>query len=168
MRFLHSKASFWILYHKALNNSRSISKKSEKERAARPGERRRDMERKERVCARYAIIQEEDGRRYRFFCEASGAAIYTSRSIRADTPDREPELAWEEGRQYFNRCQKCGKWVCNIMTNADTLSCVDCSPWENPPRYCPECGIKLEGIDPYCRGCGARLMYGGDGNAEAV
>ncbi len=126
------------------------------------------MEKKKPDIARYKIIREAIGNRYRFFCEASGAAVYTSGPIRADTPDEELKLAWEGGRQHFNRCQKCGKWVCNAMTNADTLSCVDCSPWENPPRYCPACGIKLEGIDPYCRACGTRLMYGGEKNAEAI
>ncbi len=126
------------------------------------------MERKDRVSARYTIIHEESGRRYRFFCEASGAAVYTSGPLRADTPDRETELAWEEGKQHFNRCQICGKWVCNAMTNADTLACVDCSPWENPPKYCPGCGIPLKGINLYCQVCGTRLMYGGEKNAEAI
>ncbi len=126
------------------------------------------MEKKDRVSARYTIIKEEGGNRYRFYCEASGAAVFTSEPIRAGSPDEELKIAWAGGRQYFNRCHKCGKWVCNAMTNADTLTCVDCSPWENPPSYCPECGIKLEGIDPYCRACGARLMYGGERDAKAI
>lgn len=125
------------------------------------------MEQKDRRSANYTIIKAAAGNRYRFYCEASGAAVYTSKPIPADAPDA-LEGAWAEARQHFNRCQKCGKWVCNVMTNADTLSCVDCSPWENPPRYCPGCGIALEGVNPYCRACGSRLMYGGERSAAAI
>ncbi len=128
------------------------------------------MENKRPNVARYKIINEETGNRYRFFCEASGGAVCTTRPIRAETPEQELLLAWEtEGRKHFNRCGKCGKWICNVMTNADTLACVDCSPWENPPRFCPACGKEIRAAALYCNACGVRLMYGGgDADASAV
>jgi len=54
------------------------------------------------------------------------------------------------------------------MYNADTLECVECSPWEEHPRYCPHCGSKVKSADVFCNRCGVRLMYGGDADDEAV
>lgn len=128
------------------------------------------MEDKRPDIARYQVIKEETGNRYRFFCQGSGGAVCTTRPIRAETPEQELMLAWKsEGREHFNRCSRCGSWVCNAMTNADTLECVDCSPWENPPRFCPLCGKEIKVASLYCNGCGSRLMYrGGDINASTV
>ncbi len=128
------------------------------------------MENKRPTIARYKIIKEENGNRYRFFCESSGGAVCTTDPINGENPEKELLFAWEsEGRKHFNRCGKCGKWVCNAMTNADTLECVDCSPWENPPRFCPSCGKKIGTVGLYCDGCGVRLMYGrGNANASAI
>lgn len=127
------------------------------------------MENKKRRVTSYKIIKEATGTRFRFFCEASGGAVCTTNPICAETPDKALMLAWEtEGREHFNRCAKCGRWVCNAMTNADTLECVDCSPWENPPKFCPSCGKRIEGSSLYCSECGVKLMYGGDVHASAV
>ncbi len=120
------------------------------------------MENKRRNIADYKIIKEANGERFRFFCEASGGAICTTGPIRADTPEEALTVAWNtEGKKHFNRCGKCGRWICNAMTNADTLECVDCSPWENPPRFCPSCGKEIKTTSLYCSVCGIRLMYGG-------
>ena len=127
------------------------------------------MENKKMDIARYSIIKEETGNRYRFYCEASGGALCTTHPIRAETPEQELSLAWEtEGKKYFNRCRKCGKWVCNAMTNADTLECVDCSPWKNPPKFCSSCGKEVEPMSLYCTECGIRLKIGGGECASAV
>ncbi len=110
--------------------------------------------------ASYHIISDTNGNRYRFYCELSGAAIYTTTPIHAQDPDEELKLAWKEGRPHFNQCHKCGKWVCDVMFNADVLECVDCAPWEDQPQYCSNCGIKINAPDTYCRNCGFRLRYG--------
>lgn len=102
-----------------------------------------------------------DGGRYRFFCEASGAAVHTTGPIQGNTAEEELRFAWDqEGRQHFNRCQKCGKWVSDVMYNADTGQCVLCSPWEEPPDYCSGCGAAVPPADNYCRICGKKLQYG--------
>ncbi len=127
------------------------------------------MENKKPDVASYKIIKEVSGNRFRFFCEASGGAVCTTNPIRAETHEDALRVAWESvGRAYFNKCAKCGKWVCNVMTNADTLECVDCSPWEEPPKYCPSCGKKISLTSLYCSECGVKLMYGGDFHASAV
>ncbi len=110
----------------------------------------------------YRVIADSGGSRYRFFCDLSGAAVCTTNPIRALTADEELTLAWErEGKERFNMCTRCGKWVCNAMYNADVLECVDCSPWEDPPRFCQECGAMISKSETYCPKCGALLRYGG-------
>ncbi len=69
-----------------------------------------------------------------------------------------------EGKAHFNLCHTCGKWISDVMYNADTLSCVDCTPWEDPPRYCPHCGSAVPEKNTFCSDFGIRLMYGGEKN----
>lgn len=111
--------------------------------------------------AKYKIIADSGGNRYRFFCDASGMAVCTTRPIRADTQEEELRIAWEtEGEKHFNRCPKCGKLVGDTMYNADILLCVDCVPWQEKPNYCTHCGKKIPASDTFCRKCGMRLRYG--------
>lgn len=111
--------------------------------------------------ANYKVIVGEHANRYRFFCDLSGAVGCTTRPLQAPTPEEELRLAWEEGRRAFNQCQRCGKWVCDAMYNADVLECVQCTPWEDPPAYCHQCGQKLSQPDDRCARCGAQLRYEG-------
>lgn len=116
--------------------------------------------RKEREPAAYRMIPDTNGNRYHFFCEASGALACTTNPTRAKSPDEELWIAWElEGRAQFNRCQKCGRWVMDVMFNADVLQCVDCAPWEDVPKFCAQCGRGVSPEDVFCRKCGARLRY---------
>lgn len=126
------------------------------------------MSTKERNIANFKVIRQADGNCYRFFCGASGGAVYTTKPIKADNPDNELKIAWELAKEFFNLCSKCGRWVCDLMTNADTLECVDCSPWENPPKYCPSCGKKISVESLYCVKCGVQLMYGGNANVRTL
>ena len=121
------------------------------------------MAMKEHGTAKYKILVGADGNRYRFFCASSGMALCTTKPIRAETQEAELRIAWEsEGKKHFNLCHCCGKWICDVMYNADTLSCVDCTPWEDPPEYCPNCGCKVPDRNTFCNECGVRLMYGGE------
>lgn len=113
------------------------------------------------MTAKYRVIADSGGSRYRFFCDVSGMALCTTGPIRGDTQEEELKIAWEtEGRQHFNRCSKCGKWVSDPMYNADMLQCVDCAPWQKKPNYCSHCGIPIAPFDRYCNACGTRLRYG--------
>ena len=115
------------------------------------------MAMKDRATAKYRVIADSGGSRYRFFCDVSGMALCTTDPIRGDTQEEELKTAWEtEGRQHFNRCSKCGKWVSDPMYNADMLQCVDCAPWQEKPN----CGIAIAPSDRYCTACGAHLRYG--------
>ena len=119
------------------------------------------MAMKDHATAKYRVIADSGGSRYRFFCDVSGMALCTTKPIRGNTQEEELKTAWEtEGRQHFNRCAKCGKWVSDPMYNADTLQCVDCAPWQEKPNYCSHCGKPISDCARYCGACGIRLRYG--------
>ena len=121
--------------------------------------------------ASYKII---NGNRYSFFCDLSGARVFLTEPIEGGTPEEKcqkryrvqynpPEerlkRAWEIAKPEISRCKKCGRFVCDAMYNADTFMCVDCSPWENPPKFCRHCGSKVSISDTFCTSCGSALRY---------
>ena len=116
--------------------------------------------------ANYRVLSTDNGRHYQFFCELSGALVCTTQPVLRDTPEQELAQAWEnEGKRQFNRCEKCGKWVSDVMYNADVHECVECAPWQETPNYCPRCGRKLPEPEKFCPRCGAKLLYeGGEDN----
>jgi len=79
--------------------------------------------------------------------------------VNGNTLEEEVLLAWEEGKNYFNHCHKCGRWVSDVMYNPDVCECVDCVPWEENPRYCSQCGVKIPMNTTFCSECGTRLRY---------
>ena len=112
--------------------------------------------------APYKVIADAGGKRYRFYCESSGMAVYMTEPIRADTPQEELALAWlGEARKHFNRCASCGKWVSDMMFNVDAVQCVDCAPWQEKFVFCSKCGARLSGAKQFCPNCGAKLLYEG-------
>ena len=61
-----------------------------------------------RRTASYKIIAKDGGRRYRFFCDASGMAMVTTGPYRCDDMEEELDKAWQkEGREQFNLCHQC-------------------------------------------------------------
>ena len=111
--------------------------------------------------AKYRIIADSGGNRYRFFCEASGAVVCTTKPVKADTHEQELLLAWEsEGKGKFNHCPRCGRLVCDTMYNADVCECVDCAPWEGKPKFCRKCGVAIPKGTTFCTKCGIRTRYG--------
>ena len=117
---------------------------------------------KGKPTASYKLIADAGGNRYQFFCDLSGALACTTEPIRADTSEEALMIAWKrEGRQHFNQCHKCGRWVSDVMYNADVMECVDCAPWENVPKFCPQCGKGLSSPERFCSKCGAKLLYEG-------
>ena len=116
----------------------------------------------DRKTASYRAVVGEDGNRYYFYCDLSGALVCTTQVNHADTPEDELRLAWEtQCKAEFNHCKKCGKWVSDVMYNADVHECVECAPWQEAPNYCPQCGKKLYGLERFCLSCGAKLLYEG-------
>ncbi len=72
-------------------------------------------------------------------------------------------LSQAEGRQRFNRCRRCRRWVSDAAYNATTLACVECSPWEEDyPLYCSQCGETASEGEIFCRACRCRLQYAFD------
>ncbi len=118
--------------------------------------------------AKHKILSDgDDGRRYAFYCDLSGMLVYTTKPIRADTPEEELSAAWKEAMYSFNYCPKCHRNVCDTMFNVDVSECVDCSPWVKPPAFCSVCGTKLKEENNYCVKCGKAIQKEGvDEDAE--
>ena len=116
-----------------------------------------------RKTAACKMISDAGGNRYRFYCELSGAWVCTTEPIHATTPEEEWQIAWETvGRKHFNLCHKCGRWVIDAVYNADVFECVECAPYEEEPKYCKNCGIRIENPSGKCPACGHNLVYGGE------
>ena len=110
----------------------------------------------------YKEISEAEGHRYSFFCDLSGALVCTTKPYRGVSSKQELAQAWEiEGKPEFNNCKKCGKWVSDVMFNADVHECVECAPWQEMPNFCPCCGKKLSAPERFCPACGNKLIYEG-------
>lgn len=72
----------------------------------------------EKKTAAYKITPDTGGNRYRFYCDVSGALVCITSPYHADTPEEELMLAWEkEGRQHFNQCRKCGRFIIDAVYN---------------------------------------------------
>lgn len=109
----------------------------------------------------YKVIEEHDGKRYKFYCDLSGELLCTTKPYKADTPEKELMVAWNaEGKAHFNVCHKCGKFVSDAMFNVDVLECVECSPFEAAPKFCKKCGVKIEENIKFCTLCGTELVFG--------
>ena len=121
----------------------------------------------DRKTASYRAVAGVDGNRYHFYCDLSGALVCTTQVYHADTPEDELQLAWEsQGKAELNYCRKCGKWVSDVMYNADVHECVECAPWQELPNYCPQCGKKLPEPERFCPSCGAKLLYEGGEDSD--
>lgn len=105
--------------------------------------------------SRYKVVENNpQGRRYCFYCELSGTPVYTTRPVRADTPEAELEIAWREAKLYFNGCSECGKWIRDEAYNIDEMKCIECAPYTSRPRYCIHCGSPVPTGNHYCVRCG--------------
>jgi len=102
-------------------------------------------------------LSDENGGRYVFFCGVSGAVAYSTGYISADDEDTALAIAKREAREYFNRCARCGAWVCDAAYNIDEGECVLCAPFTAEPRYCSECGRPVQQGQGRCPNCGKYL-----------
>lgn len=120
-----------------------------------------------RHTANYRITTEPGGRGVSFYCASSGMLVCRVQPVNAESDEAAVKIAWDtEGRERFDKCRQCGRWVSTVMYNADVLACVDCAPWEEKPKFCPACGLKLKKQHLLCPKCRTRLMYGGDEDSD--
>lgn len=117
----------------------------------------------ERKTATHKAVADGGGYRFLFYCDVSGAHVCTTKEIYpGDTPEAALPTAWQtEGREHFNQCRKCGRWVIDAVYNAEVLECVECAPYEAEPKFCKNCGVKMEGSAKCCPSCGKKLIYEG-------
>jgi hypothetical protein len=79
--------------------------------------------------SKYHISCVGDSYRFQFFCSLC-EHHHTSGWISADTQEQARLLAEKEAKKYFNKCHKCGKWICDEHYNRDEMVCVECAPPE--------------------------------------
>lgn len=116
----------------------------------------------EQKTATYKIVADAGGNIYKFYCDISGAHVCTTKPYKADTPEKELALAWEnEGKAHFNLCHKCGKWVISAVYNPEVFECTDCAPFEHEIGYCKYCGTKVAADVRFCPVCKKKLHYEG-------
>lgn len=112
--------------------------------------------------AKYKQVTDGDGYRFIFYCDASDAHICTTTEIYQGSAREALLAAWEaEGRRHFNKCHRCGKWVMDAVYNAEVLECVECAPYEAEPKFCKNCGVKVQVSATVCTACGKQLIYWG-------
>lgn len=113
--------------------------------------------------SKHKIVKDGSGYRFIFYCDVSDAHVCTTQKIYQGNTEMDALLAaWQaEGRKQFNRCHKCGKWVIDAVYNAEVLECVECAPYEAEPKYCKNCGTKIEESLKICPSCGKKLIYEG-------
>ena len=113
--------------------------------------------------AKHKVVPDDGGYRFIFYCDVSDAHVCTTGQIyQGDSVEEALLAAWQaEGRERFNRCHKCGKWVIDAVYNAEVLECVECAPYEAEPKYCKNCGTKIKDPVKSCPSCGKKLIYEG-------
>lgn len=112
--------------------------------------------------ADYKLVEDDGGYRAMFYCQVSGAHVCTTKEIYPGGLEEALLAAWEAvGSKYFNKCNRCGKWVIDAVFNAEVLECVECAPYEAEPKFCKTCGAKVEQPLTSCLNCGNQLIYGG-------
>lgn len=117
---------------------------------------------KEKSVATYKIEKTPNGNRYKFYCDLSGALVCTTKIYKTDTSEEELMMAWlNEGKEQFNVCHNCGKFVSDVMFNVDVLECVECAPFEVDVKYCKNCGTQIDDSTKPCPVCGKPLVYYG-------
>lgn len=69
-------------------------------------------------------------------------------------------------KPYFNKCHKCGKWICDEHYNENVMMCVECQPKgealkneKKENKYimspiCKRCGSRVETENCFCTKCG--------------
>ncbi len=76
----------------------------------------------------YEVRTTPRGKRYAFFCQLTGEEVCQTEPITEQNPQLALALAKKSARPYFNRCQKCGRWICDKAYNIDEMMCVECAP----------------------------------------
>jgi hypothetical protein len=82
--------------------------------------------------AEYTMTNEDGAYQFCFHCAYCKEGHTTGRIV-ADSVEAALSLAWQEAREYFNGCHKCGKWICEKHYNMEEMMCTDCAPLEADP-----------------------------------
>ncbi|MEA5012433.1 MAG: hypothetical protein VB100_12035 [Angelakisella sp.] len=76
------------------------------------------------------MVCKNGGYCFSFICALCDDGYTTGRVI-ADSVSEALAIARQEARPYFNRCHKCGRWICDRHYNIDEMMCAECAPLKN-------------------------------------
>ncbi|MDR0405910.1 MAG: hypothetical protein LBH54_03830 [Clostridiales bacterium] len=76
--------------------------------------------------ANYQIEETPCGTRFTFLCDVTGKPVCTTPPIRANSPEEALAQARSGAREYFNRCQRCNRWISDDAYDIDEMVCVKC------------------------------------------
>ena len=76
---------------------------------------------------KFNITSLQGGFRVTFYCRSCEKTV-TKEIYNIDSVEEAIKLAWQDTKKYFNRCNKCGEWVCDEHYNEDVMKCVLCQP----------------------------------------
>lgn len=76
---------------------------------------------------RYTVQRVGEHYRFTFLCDRSGT-VHTVETLYPVHPGGDALAeAWEDARRYFNRCHRCGAWVCDEAYSPDEMLCAVCA-----------------------------------------
>lgn len=76
--------------------------------------------------APYIIRPSPNGNRYAFYCQVTGKEVFLTNPIQSKNSPDALRIAKMEARPYFNRCYRCGRWICDEAYNIDEMVCTQC------------------------------------------
>jgi hypothetical protein len=75
---------------------------------------------------RYKTHRTKDGFRFAFYCDLC-ETLYETEEIITDSFEDALQKGQDVARLYFNKCHKCGKWICDEHYNENVMECIECS-----------------------------------------
>lgn len=85
--------------------------------------------------APHTVRMSAEGVRYTFYCDLTGEPVFTTAPIAHCTPQEELACAIAEARPHFNRCIRCGKWICDNAYSIDEMLCIRCAQQQKKERW---------------------------------
>ena len=76
---------------------------------------------------KYEVQTKKDGFCCTFYCDL-GDDYYSICIDGVDSADDALELSKMNARLHFNRCHRCGRWVCDAHYNEGQMMCIRCAP----------------------------------------
>lgn len=115
---------------------------------------------------RYVTQRIKDGFSFTFYCDLCQRS-YETEEIKTESFTEALQKAQSVAYLYFNKCHKCGKWICDEHYDESIMECVECSALKTRKqikknlkntRKCKKCGTYIEEENCFCTLCGRAIQ----------